>query len=210
MTVSNKRLLNFFPGVECVSVCSNERGGGSVPVRPTPARGGAADSESLYTRPQSLVGLVVRAARRRVYSARPGTTTPSGLCSRPRAVASELHGGAPGLRRRPPLAPAAPRGWRRVRPAGGEERGDMRGPVGAAAAERGLGSRTPRDPLWEGAVHVSRSPCPSLSFRGALPASRGEATAGRRRPPQSGVWTAGASGRGGRVPGAWRGGDGGC
>lgn len=175
-------------------------------MRLTPARGGAADSESLHTRPQSLVGLVVRVAHRRVYGAELRTTAPSGLCSQPRAVASELHGGAPSLRRRPPLASATPSRWRRVRPAGGEERGCMRGPVGAAAAKCGLGLRSPWDPLWKGAVHVSQSPCLSLSFRGALPASRGRGHCGTEATATSGVWTAGASGRGGRVPGAWRGG----
>lgn len=51
----------------------------------------------------------------------------------------------------------------------------MRGPVGAAA-ERGLGGcAPPSGPLWGGEAHVSRSSRPSPGFRGALPASWGEA-----------------------------------
>ena len=83
------------------------------------------------------MGLAVRGARWRAPGAGPEPQLPTGCAAGPRAPPSprrgpRAYGCAPGLSRRTPPGAAAPSGWRRARPAGGEERG----PVGAARPSR--------------------------------------------------------------------------
>lgn len=144
MTVSNKCLLTFFQGL-CAAEFVVTRGWGPSRVGRHPHMVAPSDSGSRPRRPHGLMGLVVRAALRRARGAGPQTTAPGGLCGQPRpcarAESSKLHGCAPGLRRRLPLAPGS---RRQACPASGKKRDSMRGPVGAAA-ERGLGvARGPR------------------------------------------------------------------
>lgn len=146
MTVSNKCLLIFFQGFHEAEFVG-ERGVGPFP-RTTPARAGccraarpartAARPCGTCSPPGAPAGGAPNHSSRR--PARPGPQLPAA-----RRAASELHGGAPGLRHSPlAAAAAAPRGRRRAGPAGGEERHRVRGPVGAAALPfAGRGPRAP-------------------------------------------------------------------